>query len=91
MTGVVIRDSISSAFTGVTYTATQSGGAFGFNASRGGNINDTVTMTAGSKITDKATGAISAFVSLFSSDRGSLFRKTLIQMITLIARFRLWQ
>ena len=56
---MVIRDSFPRAFTGVTYTATQSGGPFGFNASGGGNINDTVTLPAGSKITDKATGAIS--------------------------------
>jgi predicted 2-oxoglutarate/Fe(II)-dependent dioxygenase YbiX len=60
VTGVVIRDSISSAFTEVTYTATRSGGAFGFNASGSGNINNTVTMPAGSNITYKATGAISA-------------------------------
>jgi hypothetical protein len=37
VTGAVIRDSFPSAFTGVTYTATQSGGAFGFNASGSGN------------------------------------------------------
>ena len=60
VTGVVIRDSISSAFTEVTYTATQSGGAFGFNARGSGNINNTVTMPAGSNVTYKATGAISA-------------------------------
>ena len=60
VTGAVIRDSISSAFTGVTYTATQSGGAFGFNASGSGNINNTMTMPAGSKITYKATGTMSA-------------------------------
>ena len=57
---MVIRDSFPSAFTGVTYTATQSGGAFGFNASGSGNINNTVTMPAGSKITYKATDTISA-------------------------------
>jgi hypothetical protein len=51
VTGAVIRDTSPSAFTGVTYTATQSGG---------GNINNTVTMPAGSKITYKATGTISA-------------------------------
>jgi len=53
VTGAVIRDSIPSAFTGVTYTATQSGGAFGFNASGSGNINNTITMPPGSKITTR--------------------------------------
>jgi hypothetical protein len=38
VSGTVIRDSFPSAFTGVTYTATQSGGAFGFNASGSGNL-----------------------------------------------------
>ena len=63
VTGAVIRDSFPSAFTGVTYTATQSGGAFGFNASGSGNISNTVTIPAGSEITDKATGTISASAS----------------------------
>ena len=63
MTGAVIRDSFPSAFTGVIYTATQSGAAFGFNASGSGNINNTVTMPAGSKITYKATGTIGASAS----------------------------
>ena len=53
VTGAVIRDSFPSAFTGVTYTATQSGGAFGFNASGSGNINNTITMPPGSKITTR--------------------------------------
>jgi len=35
---MVIRDSFPRAYTGVTYTATQSGGAFGFNASGSGNL-----------------------------------------------------
>ena len=43
---MVIRDNISSAFTGVTYTATQSGGAFGFNASGSGNLLLQLTATA---------------------------------------------
>ena len=60
VTGAVIRDSFPSAFTGVTYTATQSGRASGFTASGGGNINNTVTMPLASTITYKATGTISA-------------------------------
>jgi uncharacterized repeat protein (TIGR01451 family) len=58
--GVVINDTFPNTFTGVTYTATQNGGASGFTASGSGNIHDTVSMPAGSKITYKATGTISA-------------------------------
>src|SRR5205814_566851 len=58
--GAVIRDAFPSTFTGVTHTATQSGGASGFSATGTGNINNTVTMPPGSKITYKATGTISA-------------------------------
>jgi len=60
VTGAVINDSFPSTFTGVTYTATQTGGASGFSASGSGNINNTVKMPSGSKITYKATGTISA-------------------------------
>ena len=60
VSGAVIRDTFPSTFAGVTYTATQSGGASGFSASGTGNINNTVMMPAGSKITYKATGTISA-------------------------------
>jgi uncharacterized repeat protein (TIGR01451 family) len=61
--GAVISDSFPSTFNGVTYTATQTGGASGFTSSGSGNINNTVTMPAGSKITYKATGTISASTS----------------------------
>jgi uncharacterized repeat protein (TIGR01451 family) len=57
--GAVINDSFPSTFTGVTYTATQTGGASGFNAVGSGNIHDNVVMPAGSKITYKASGTIS--------------------------------
>src|SRR6184192_1383202 len=60
VSGAVINDSFPSTFTGVTYTATQTGGASGFSASGSGNINNTVKMPSGSKITYKATGTISA-------------------------------
>ncbi len=60
VSGAVINDSFPSIFTGVSYTATQSGGASGFSAAGGGDIHDTVAMPAGSKITYKATGTISA-------------------------------
>ena len=60
VSGAAINDSFPSTFTGVTYTATQGGGASGFSATGSGNIHDTVAMLAGSKITYKATGTISA-------------------------------
>jgi uncharacterized repeat protein (TIGR01451 family) len=60
VSGAAITDSFPTTFTGVTYTATQSGGASGFSAAGSGNIHDTVAMPAGSKITYKATGTISA-------------------------------
>ena len=72
VTGAVMRDSFPSAFTGVTYTAAQSGGAFGFNASGSGNINNTVTMPPGSKITYKATGTISASATGSISDTATV-------------------
>ena len=59
MVGAVIRDIFPSAFTGVTFTATQ-GGASGFTVSGTRNINDTVTLSAGSSITYKAKGVISS-------------------------------
>jgi len=60
VSGAVINDSFPSTFTGVMYTATQTGGASGCNANGSGDIHDTVAMPAGSKITYKATGTISA-------------------------------
>jgi uncharacterized repeat protein (TIGR01451 family) len=64
---VVIKDAFPSTFTGIAYTATQSGGS-GFTASGSGNINDTVTMPTGSKITYTATGTISASATGSLSD-----------------------
>jgi uncharacterized repeat protein (TIGR01451 family) len=58
--GAVINDSFPSTFTGVTYTATQTGGASGFTVAGSGDIHNTVAMPAGSKITYKANGTISA-------------------------------
>jgi len=70
--GAVINDSFPSTFTGVTFTATQSGGASGFTPSGSGNINDTVTMPAGSKITYKAHGRISASATGSISDTATV-------------------
>src|SRR5205807_10605669 len=43
-----VQDIFPAVFTGVTFTATQSGGASGFTASGTGTIDDTVTMPSGS-------------------------------------------
>lgn len=57
--GATVTDMFPAAFTGVTFTATETGGASGFTAAGTGNINDTVTMPAGSTITYIASGVIS--------------------------------
>ncbi len=72
VSGAVIRDTFPSTFTGVTYTATQSGGASGFSASGSDNINNTVTMPVASKITYKATGTISASATQSISDTATV-------------------
>jgi len=59
VTGAVIQDTFPASFIGVTFTATQSGGATGFSASGSGNINDTVSFPAAARVTYKATGTIS--------------------------------
>src|SRR5438093_1612020 len=58
VTGAMAGDSFPTVFTGVTFTATQTGGASGFTANGSGNIHDTVTMPGGSVITYTATGTI---------------------------------
>ena len=63
VTGARITDNFPSVFTGVTFTATQTGGASGFTASGTGNIGDTVTMPAGSRITYTASETISTSAS----------------------------
>ena len=57
--GAVVQDYFPSTFTGVTFTATQGGGATGFT-SGSGDVAQTVAMPSGSHITYKATGTISA-------------------------------
>ena len=59
VSGAVIQDTFPASFIGVTFTATQTGGATGFSASGSGNINDMVSIPAAAKITYKATGTIS--------------------------------
>jgi uncharacterized repeat protein (TIGR01451 family) len=60
VTGASVIDTFPSIFTAVTFTATQSGGATGFAASGTGNINNTVDMPSGSKITYTAKGKVSS-------------------------------
>jgi uncharacterized repeat protein (TIGR01451 family) len=60
VTGATVMDTFPAIFTGVTWTATATGGATGFTVSGSGNINDTVTMPVGSTITYLVTGTISA-------------------------------
>ncbi|HZS18564.1 MAG TPA: DUF11 domain-containing protein [Candidatus Udaeobacter sp.] len=59
VSGAVIRDSFPNVFTGVSFTATQTGGASGFTANGTGDINDTVTLPADSTIVYSATGTVS--------------------------------
>ncbi len=68
VTGAGVSDGFPASFTGVTYTATQSGGASGFTGSGSGNINNMVTMPSGSKITYKAKGTISSSATDTLSD-----------------------
>src|SRR6185503_15939539 len=58
VSGASVTDNFPATLTGVTYTATQTGGASGFTASGSGNINDTVDMPFGSSITYVVTGTI---------------------------------
>jgi uncharacterized repeat protein (TIGR01451 family) len=58
--GARVTDSFPAIFTGVTFTATASGGASGFTTSGTGNINDTVTLPPGSLITYNAAGKVSS-------------------------------
>src|SRR5436305_19848 len=48
VTAAMVSDHPPALFTGMSFTATQTGGASGFTASGSGNINDTVTMPSGS-------------------------------------------
>src|SRR5262249_1994278 len=58
VTGARVSDTFPAVFTGVSFTATQTGGASGFTANGSGNINDTVTIPSLSTITYRATGTI---------------------------------
>jgi uncharacterized repeat protein (TIGR01451 family) len=72
--GAHVTDAFPAAFTNVHYTATQSGGASGFTKAGTGNINDQVTLPAGSVITYTATGTISPSASGTLSDTVTITR-----------------
>ena len=59
VSGATISDTFPAAFTGVTYTATQIGGASGFTASGSGDLYDTaVDLPVGSEVTYVVTGLL---------------------------------
>ena len=58
--GATVSDILPGAFAGATFTAVGSGGASGFTANGGGNINDMVNMPAGSTITYTVTASLNA-------------------------------
>jgi uncharacterized repeat protein (TIGR01451 family) len=59
VTGASVTDTFPATFTGVTFTATQTGGASGFTTPGSGNISQTVNIPSGASITYTATGTIS--------------------------------
>ena len=63
VTAATIADVMPAAITSDTYTAVATLGATGFTANGSGNINDTVTMPAGSTITYTVVAVISASAS----------------------------
>ncbi len=63
VTGATVSDVMPAAIASDTYTAVATGGATGFIASGGGNINDTVNMPSGSTITYSVVANISASAS----------------------------
>src|SRR5204863_8799489 len=72
VTGAVVKDTFPSIFTGVTFSATETGGAYGFTITGSGNIKNTVTMPPGSSITYKASGKLSAAATGTVSDTASV-------------------
>src|SRR5205807_1442146 len=72
VTGAVVKDAFPPIFTGVTFTATETGGATGFPLSGSGNINNTLTLPPGSAVTYKATGKLSPAATGTLSDTASV-------------------
>ena len=67
-----MKDTFPSRFTGVTFSATETGGASGFTVNGSGNVDDTVAMAPGSSITYKATGIISPSATQSISDTATV-------------------
>ncbi len=59
-TGAVVTDTFPASMSGIAYTAVQTGGASGFTSVGAGNLNDTVNLPVGAKITYKATATVSS-------------------------------
>jgi uncharacterized repeat protein (TIGR01451 family) len=72
VTGATITDMFPAALTGVTYMSDVTGGATGNTASGNDNINDTVTMPAGSTITYMVTGNVSATATVTLSNTATV-------------------
>ena len=72
VTGAGVADTFPALLTGVSFTASQNGGASGFTQTGTGNINDTVTMPANSTITYVASGMISSSASGTISDTATV-------------------
>jgi len=72
VSGAAVSDNFPAEFAGVTFTARATGGATRFTASGSGNINDSVTMPSGSKITYKAKGTISSSATGSISDTATI-------------------
>ncbi len=68
VTGAKVTDTFPGALSGVTYTATATGGATGFTASGTGNLNETVNLPVGSTITYTVRATISASATGTLSD-----------------------
>jgi len=60
VTGATVTDTFPASLAGSTFTSTSAGGATGATATGSGNINDTVTLPAGSTITYTVTAPVSA-------------------------------
>ena len=60
VSGATVADTFPAALSGINYTASATGGATGFTANGSGNVNDTVTLPAGSTITYIVSATLSA-------------------------------
>lgn len=58
--GATLADTFPAGFTGVTFTAVGAGGATGFTASGGGNLNETLNLPSGASVTYTITGNVAA-------------------------------